>query len=290
MKKIIALTIVIFSFFFTNYLFAADQDGDVNKDYLTPQAYPWLYGGQGGSAFEAIDGWSRQIPGDKISSLTFYSNGTYLTGVKVDYLYGGSSSAGASTGTAITAKFDMDEYIWKGMIYQSEYHDDTDARISRIFLKTTNGNQYTFGENNAWKSGGGFFVGDEDNHYSSVVVGFRGNSSSVIDSISLIVATPLKLEFQGIEFDNNVTLGTAEQGFLADSVGINETPETQNMQLRMTYSEGGTSTDSWSNTNGVSSTMGVKMGVEAKAFGFQKVSAEWSYSTTNSYSETVGAT
>ncbi|MCP3942565.1 MAG: hypothetical protein GY710_13905 [Desulfobacteraceae bacterium] len=278
MKKHIILTILMICFFFPGY--ANADDTDVTKKYLTTYYSSWATGGDDGSSYDTTSSWSKEIPGDKISSITFYKKSSKIKGFEIKYLYGGSTSVGSLSGNSTTVNFGGNEYITKGWFYKKKKSGHT--CITRVRLQTNIGGDYWWGKDNNWEKGTGWSAG------STGIVGFWGKAKDRLDSIGLIAATPWELECLGVEFTNTVGIGTAEQAFLSDNIGFNNTDLEQSMDLRMTYTEGDSSTDSWSNTYGITETMGVKIGIEVKNAAFGGVSEEWSYSVTNSWSDTVG--
>ncbi|WP_298771513.1 hypothetical protein [uncultured Shewanella sp.] len=273
--KYLAITCLLFS----NFVSA-----DIISDYLTPNHNSSVYTGKSskGSSFDLSTGWTEtQKPGDKIKSITIYSNNAeYIKGIKIDYLYSEDMTVGNVNGSGTTKTLGGDEYVEKVRFYQKN-----EGSISRIRLWTNLGNELYWGSSNGWDK-----WNEQAFSYGRALVGFWGTASdSKIWSISAVNAKPLTLELQNIEFDQTVNVGNAEQAFLSDNVASNSTSTEQSMQVRLTYTEGESSTDSWSSTQGVSATMGVKIGVDIKAGGFATVKEEWSYSVTTSFSDTVGA-
>ncbi|WP_299005166.1 hypothetical protein [uncultured Shewanella sp.] len=276
-----SLVISIFSY--------AYADNDVT-DYLNVNYSGMIVGNPSGNEYDtstALD----DIPGNKISGLTIYYNGHYLTGLKVDYLYGDSVLAGSDSSTATSITLAPNEYITSGSLYRTF---DDDSFVSGFIFNTSEGNSYDLGKTSGDVAGSGFTMYESYSGevYGYVIMGFKGTSDgSALNSISLVYGYPLELEYSGIEFDDNVTLGSATNAFLADSVGINATSAEQSTQVSVTYSKTDSSTDSYSSTAGISETMGISVSTEAKTDAIVSVSEKWeySYSIALAYSETVGS-
>lgn len=282
--KIIALTAISILPAFLSY-----ADNDVT-DYLDVKYSGMIVGAPSGNEYDTSTGLD-DIPGNKISSLTVYYNGKYLTGLKVDYLYGDSVLAGSDANTATTITLAPNEYITSGTLYRT--FDDNDF-VSGLTLNTSEDNSYNLGKTTGSDGGSGFTMYESYSGevYGYVIMGFKGTSDgSTLNSISLVYGYPLELEYSGIEFDDDVTIGSATSAFLADSVGINATSAEQSTQVSVTYSKTDSSTDSYSSTAGISETMGVTISTEAKASAIVSVSENWeySYSISLAYSETVGS-
>jgi len=280
-KYILASTLVCIS-----NLSLAQEDASY---YLTPTQSSWLEGNSlmHATSYDTTDDWSDTVPGDKITSITFsYSNARdEMRGVTVKYLYGGEFNTGGYGGSNHTINFAENEYIVDGWI-QSGNNDSNNRRICKMHVDTNLGNSYSYGPNCSAKEYTYFDIPD-----GQALVGFWGTGSDALYNAGIVYAEPLKLQLQGVSFDTPEE-STTLASFLGTAVLSNDTSLEQSMQYRTTHSETTGYSDTWTETYGISSTMGYSVTESIKVEAFSTVSLEASvtasWSLSGSWAETVG--
>ncbi|WP_299007895.1 hypothetical protein [uncultured Shewanella sp.] len=268
----------------------ADDDNDVT-DYLNYTVNGMIEGTDDGTgeSYNTADDGIDDIPGNKISSITIYDQGKYLTGIKIDYLYGGSVLVGNDDDSSSTIELDASEFINYGTLRSYEVDDDKSV-ICGFTFTTSDDNEYELGNCKKGYDHSGTFSLESSGY---VLYGLAGTvSDDYINTTAIVYGEPLELEYSGIEFDTDVSVGSASTGFLSDTVGINNTNTEQSATLSVTYSETDSSTDSYSSTAGITEGMSVTISEEVKSDAIVSVSSKWSYTydISLSYSETVGET
>ena len=295
MRKITTIALLTSALFIPQYA-SADSDATVT-DYLNSENSSWSVGNTTGTSFDTYTEAANEVAGDQITSITVYDSRLFaassvgeIIGMKVDYLYGGSSQIGGELTNSTTITLDTNEYITSGSFTYSGTDDDD--RIVAMTFNTSEGNTYTVGETSSVLSSSTTtnWSLSEDTSDNWALFGFYGTYDNYINSLGIISGKGLKLEYQSIEFDDDVTLGSAEQAFIATSVAANGTEIEQSKTLSTNYTKTDSSTDSYTYTAGMSLTMGVSVSYEVKYAGIASVSAKWDYSVTDSFSETVGET
>lgn len=295
MRKLTTIALLTSALFMPHYA-SADNDSTV-ADYLESETSSWSVGNTTGTAFDTYTEAANEVAGDQITTITVYDSRLFssssvgeIIGMKVDYLYGGSSQIGGELTNSTTITLDVNEYITSGSFTYSGSGDDD--RVVAMTFNTSEGNTYTVGETSSVLSSSTTtnWSLSEDTSDNWALFGFYGTYDDYINSIGIVSGKGLNLEYQSIEFDDDVTIGSAEQGFLSTSIGANATSTEQSKSISTTYTETDSSSDSYTYTAGISTTMGVSVSYEVKYAGFATVSGKWEYSVTGSYSETVGKT
>ena len=238
-----------------------------------------------GNDYDMCDSFKNTAtPGDKITSITTYSNNAeYIKGIKINYLYAGEETAGNTNGSGSTKSLAGDEFITGWRFYKK-----SEGSISRIRLYTNLGNELYFGSSNGWDKS----IEISEIAVDRILVGLYGTAaSSKIWSIAPCYTDRFDLEFQSIDIDTSqIALENQESMVIADRAASNNTSVTQPRTVSLAYSVGESSTDSWSDTKGVEVSMGVTVtsGIKAGAVVEASSSVSWSLSETVSFSETVG--
>ncbi len=256
--------------------------------YLTPTKSSWTEGypyATSTTNFNTSDTWDNVIPGDKIEKITFeYSNyHDEMRGLTVKYLLDDTAHDvdGSNGGSDHDITLAPNEYIIDGWI-ESGKNSSGNRRVCRINIKTNLNRDITYGPSCSSKVRTDFDIPD-----GQALIGFWGQEDKAIESAGIVYAEPLKLQLQDIAY------GTPTEGVnLAIFVGlkthVNGTTLTQPEEFRYNYFETVGSTDTWTETNGLTSSMGVEVSAAAKAIAYE-ASTTLSWGFTESYAETVGS-
>ncbi len=245
-----------------------------------------LFGDVGnGSEFDLSSN-GVEYPGDKITSVKMYFTKKTIEGIEVRYRFGETAVIGrTTTDKTRTMHLDDDEYItkWKFTKRKSD-------EISRVYLETNKGFRKKFGEGNVkGQTSDALPCGQQGLcDYTTAVIGFYGNyNGDAIQSLGVVSNKVLELEEVGTRL-GEFTGGSEQSGFLSSNVGANGTGTEQSSQIRTTYTKSNTLTDKWSDTHGITATLGYSTTTKANVVGAGEISATYSLSVSASVSNTIG--
>jgi len=247
-----------------------------------------LFGDEGNGNRFNLSSNGVQHPGDKITSVKMYFTKKTIEGIEVRYRFGETAIIGrTTTDKTRTMHLDDDEYIttWKFTRRKSD-------EISRVYLETNKGFRKKFGEGNVKGQiidslECGIDTGNNCEN-KEAVIGFYGDyNGDAIQSLGVVSNKILQLEEVGTRL-GEFQQGMEQSGFLSSNVGANSTALEQSSQIRTTYTKTNTVTDKWSNTLGISATLGYKTATKASVVGVGDISTEVSFSITSSLSNTIG--
>lgn len=239
----------------------------------------------------------QSVPGNKIMTITvgyntlpipFISLG-YITGVKLDYLYGDSVSTGAFNQETKQIDLDFNEYVssvklWKG----SDVADELENRVVKLQFTIDNDEQITIGNSHQNTKSSCWWASE---HVSDRMLytlhGYTENG--ILSSLGSYIYNPLELIWQSTEFHvERMTETSPQTTFFSETAGINYSSVGQSITTQVSVEESDSFSNSWSETSGISSTMGITVSASASYAGLAEVSTELSASVTQEESYTVG--
>ncbi len=284
------LLLVVFSLFivFSTNTYAANS----LNDYLDGMVQFAPLGGTGGDSFNMVNNSMPKYGTSKIQSVTVtvgtHAKMSVITGLKVDWNYdNATASVGqANTGTASTFNLGANEFIDK--IYIGRKYNSTSNNVHIVYLKfiTSAGKTYTFGGLSGdftWEKT--YDAASSDRH----VVGFLGRAGGCIDKLGIY--TMQKVDFQYVSskvLPDQMDESWVESTTYSDGIGANGTISSQPVTLTCQYRKIDSLTSIWSDTAGVSATLGFSAEVTGKMFGIAEVKKTVSTSITGMGSWTVG--
>ncbi len=280
------LLLVVFSLFI---VFSTNTYAENNlNDYLTGILKHEAVGGTGGSDFDMVATSMPKYGTSKIQSVTVavgdISDMPCITGLKVNWNYdNASSSVGGFSGTSSTFDLAPNEFIEKMQIGRRYNADDQQSYVVFVKFYTTAGKDYTFGEQ--WSVLNTFDFGPYDRH----PIGFHGAAESVIDKLG--IQSMKQVDFQFVSsrvLPDQLEENWVEATTYSDGIGANNTDELQSVTLTCQYRKIDSLTAIWSDTAGVSGTLGFEAEVTGSMFGIAEVKKTVSASITGMGSWTVG--
>lgn len=266
-------------------LFSFNVTANTVTDYLATQDIWSNLGGIGGNSFDLTEGLSDSIPGDKITTITVSYRDSYISGIKLDYLYGGSSETGRFHDDQDVVELDYDEHIYGTSVYWLPNPYDTYTEVVSVLQLMTNKRDIWFGKENGYSGGAGNMFTSNN---TKALAGFKGKSGLLIDSLQPVVYKPLELEFYDLTWGDESINWAESSAYLSETIAVNKTSKEQSSSFTISYSETNGTTDSWSNTNGITTSMGVSIEKEISFWKFAGVKFGWDFSVAHEFSRTVG--
>ncbi|ALO43767.1 jacalin-like lectin [Pseudoalteromonas phenolica] len=274
----------VFTFLICVFFVGGVQANSVT-DYLATKDYWSSLGGIGGNGFDLTEGLSKSIPGDKISVITVSYRDKYISGIKLDYLYGGSSKTGQFHNDEDVVELDYDEYIYGTSVYWHPNPYDVYTEVVSVLQLMTNKRNIWLGKENGYSGGAGNMFTYNN---SLALAGLKGKSGLLIDSLQPVVYKPLELEFYDLNWGDESISWSESSAYISETIAANSTSREQSSSFTITYSETNGITDSWSNTNGITTSMGVSLEKEVSFWKFAGVKFGWEFSLAHEFSRTVG--
>lgn len=242
-------------------------------------------GGTGGSNFNM----KNDLPNyfDTRVTKVAVRHGSRIDAVKFYWDYNSDNSAtssdfyGGSGGNLSSFSLSDDEHIVKIKIWGTD-SDSDEGRVGRISFTTSDGDVYDYGSTaKNLKQWGAFSA--------SQIIGLWGREGSEIDRAGIIIAPLVNLMVTDIELDNNSYKSTSNSStFVSSQILYNDTSVAQSTQVSVVYTEASSFENSYSETAGITKTMGVEVETSGDLFGLAKVSTTISGSVSGQESLTIG--
>ncbi len=235
-----------------------------------------------------------QIPGAKIKSITVSSDSQFIHGIRFDYTYDNSATAGniSSGSRSETVDLAPDEYIKSATGFKALLPDETgNTAITRLRFTTTKFRTLWFAKDNMNDkplrlNSGGFNTTMGDGRF---LVGIYGTHNKYITSIGFEASYPLKLSHvETIIHREDISEWEEDKVFFANALGLNESEILQKTQSRISYSEGNSISNTWTNTYNTSLTLGYKISAGIKIMKVVELAQEISATYTKGWTFAVG--
>jgi hypothetical protein len=290
MKNYLSASIVLV------FLFQGVVHAETLEEYMEPRYNHRAEVGDPdrGVDFDLTEGWSGRHD-DKITSIIFYmaKNHNHINGIKIKYLYGETTAIGSTNGNKNEKNLNDDEYINDAVLSSAGTGGRTvctrsGARVSKAKFGTTDGRELWFGKDrssaaNCWAPPMG--LSPEDRR----LIGFYGTyDNGKIVSLAPVWVRALDLELKSFEVHSDAEGIVYQDAHFLRRIGLNDGDAVQEpMSYTLTYEAYESTTNSWEQSQGVTSSMGLTIGLETEIAGVTG-STEFSFSTEESFSETVG--
>ncbi|WP_299006837.1 jacalin-like lectin [uncultured Shewanella sp.] len=229
------------------------------------------------------------IPGNKIRSITIYEDGWNIDGIELEYSLGGSSLIGKKTSKKTTATLDDDEYITSGTFYATpdKLSNKSMKRLTRINLTTNKGKGIGKGRSDSRSKVTSWSTPDNRG-----VIGFYGYFKDSINKLGVVSDRLIDLELVSVDFDPNYIseVTYSEPTFVTEQTGIgrNNTNINQSLTLGFQYNETASYTDTYSETAGITKSMGYSISADVKFDAFIGVSNSYNEVISDAFSTTIG--
>lgn len=244
-------------------------------------------GGTGGSSFDMKNDLPNSF--DTHVSKVTVRHGERIDAVKFDWDYdSGSKSAssesyGGDGGNASSFTLSDDESIVKVKVWGTD-SDWNEGRIGRISFTTSEGDVYDYGGTSKSLQQWGIFSGSQ-------IIGLWGREGNEVDRTGIIIAPLVDLQIASIDVDaDSYKSSTRASTFTSSQVLFNDTSSDQSTQVSVGYTESTGFSNSYSETSGITETLGVSVSTKGGLFGLAEVSSSLSASVSAQQSLTVGET
>lgn len=244
-------------------------------------------GGTGGSSFDM----KNKIPNsfDAHVSKVTVRHGERVDAIKFEWDYdsgaksASSESYGGSGGNVSSFRLSDDEYIVKVKVWGTD-SDWNEGRVGRISFTTSDGDIYDYGGTSKNLQQWGTFS-------ASQIIGLWGREGNEVDRAGIIVAPLVDLQITNIDIDaDSYASSTRASTFTSSQVLFNDTSADQSTQVSVAYTESSGFSNSYSETSGITETLGVSVSTKGGLFGLAEVSSSLSASVAAQQSLTVGET